>query len=175
MGQGCSSNQPNEVNVERSLPDMESPLFVGMQLQRSQTGLGGAPQYCPKPTELPVPCGKETRKCAPKCEAQRLPDRAETVTCNVTEWKLSCQWTPVTVQKRCQVMVPQYRAVCSNQPEVRVRRYEDFIVNPAADINGDNIISPNELLMAQERGLARPVNMPSLHPMYPMDGYGYRR
>jgi len=167
MGNGCSADQgANGGYVERSAPNVESPVFVGMQTNQYGGGNNSAPRNCPMPNELPPPCGQRTNNCEPKAEAQRLPDKPENITCNVTEWKLSCQWTPQVVPKTCQVMVPQYKAVCNNQPDVRVRQYNDYVVNPAADLNKDGVISASELASGLQSGLARVVT-PSQTRMLP--------
>jgi len=169
MGQGCSADQqPNGGNVERASKNMGSPVFIG---QMSMGGANSAPQAnCPgAPSTLPTPpCGGRTNNCEAKGEAQRLADKPETVTCNVTEYELTCKWEPRIVPKTCTVMVPQYKAVCAGNKQVVggnkmmatvQRTYE---VDTRFDANGDGVIQQAEFEAAQAAGGLNAMGNPTI-------------
>merc|ERR550525_501259 len=104
------------------------------------------------PTVPTPPCGGRTNNCQAKGEAQRLADKPETVTCNVTEYELTCKWEPRIVPKTCTVMVPQYKAVCAGQKQLKATVQRTYQVDAQYDRNNDGVIDAGEFRAAQAGG-----------------------
>merc|ERR1719461_1490731 len=107
------------------------------------------PPNVPRP-----PCGGRTDNCEAKGEAQRLQDKAETVTCNVTEYKLQCKWGPEVVAKSCTVMVPQYKAVCAGEKKMQAVVQQKFNVPVQYDADRNGMIDQAEFEKARQAGAA---------------------
>jgi len=154
MGQGCSADQPNGGHVERTM-ETKSPVFIGQMASSYGGGGNSAPQgHCPgAPSTLPTPpCGGRTNNCEAKGEAQRLADKPESVTCNVTEYELTCKWEPRIVPKTCTVMVPQYKAVCAGQKKIQATVQRTYQVDTRFDANNDGVINQAEFEAARAGG-----------------------
>merc|ERR1719195_1449598 len=108
------------------------------------------PPNVPRP-----PCGGRTDNCEAKGEAQRLQDKAETVTCNVTEYELTCKWEPRIVPKTCTVMVPQYKAVCAGNKKLQATVQRTYNVDTRFDANNDGVIQQAEFEAARAAGGAQ--------------------
>jgi len=172
MGQGCSADQqPNGGHVERKVKNMGSPVFIGQMANAAGGGQNSAPQpHCPgAPSTLPTPpCGGRTDNCEAKGEAVKVADKAETVTCNVTEYELTCKWEPRVVPKTCTVMVPQYKAVCSGQnvvsppKKLQATVQRTYQVDTRFDANNDGIIQQAEFEAAQRGGGLSPMGNPTI-------------
>jgi len=132
----------------------KSPVFIGQMASSYGGGQSSAPQaHCPgAPSTLPTPpCGGRTNNCEAKGEAKRLQDRPETITCNVTEYELTCKWEPRIVPKACTVMVPQYKAVCAGQ-NLTATVQQTYQVPARFDANGDRVIQQDEFEAARRAG-----------------------
>merc|ERR1719195_997288 len=110
------------------------------------------PPNVPRP-----PCGGRTDNCAAKGEAKRLEDKAETVTCNVTEYRLQCKWVPEVVPKSCTVMVPQYKAVCAGEKKMQAVVQQKYNVPVSYDADQNGLIDQSEFEKARQAGALQAV------------------
>jgi len=150
----------------------KSPVFIGQMASSygggGNTSLGsdaGAPQgHCPgAPSTLPTPpCGGRTNNCQAKGEAKRLADKPETVTCNVTEYELTCKWEPRIVPKTCTVMVPQYKAVCAGNKKIQATVQRTYQVDTRFDANQDGVIQQSEFEAARAAGGLQAMGNPTI-------------
>merc|ERR1719192_497691 len=144
---------------------MGSPVFIGQMASSYGGGANSAPQsHCPPmPGTLPTPpCGGRTNNCEAKGEAQRLQDKAETVTCNVTEYELTCKWEPRIVPKTCTVMVPQYKAVCAGNKKIQATVQRTYQVDTRFDANNDGVIQQAEFEAARAAGGLQAMGGPNI-------------